>query len=97
MVLITINIVLKVYHSLLNLTLSYADVWAGDMVQEYENDNLTFEPIQDEDLTWTLLNFLHGIDMPSIEDRSKPLLRDLDIIDFLKENNVYERTLSCQF
>lgn len=95
MVVITTNIVLKVYHSVLNHTLSYADadVWAGDMVQEYENDNLTFEPIQDEDLTWTLLNFLHGIDMPGIEDRSKSLLRDLDIINFLNEHNVYERTL----
>jgi hypothetical protein len=94
MVVLTINTVLKVYNSLLNHTLSYADadVWAAAMIEEYENKNLIYEPIPDKDTIWEILNFLHGIDMPgSIEPHSPPLITDADIIDFLKEKNLYER------
>lgn len=91
MAVITTNIVLKVYNSLLNNTLSYSDAdrWAWDMMQEFDKGNLLFDPIQDEDLIWELIQFLYGIDMPDIDDRSKTARTNADIIDFLKQKNVY--------
>lgn len=94
MVVVNVDMVLGMYNSLLNNKLSYseADRWAWNMMQESDNGTLLFQPSQDEELIWELIQFLYGIDMPDMEDRSKTARKDIDIIDFLKQKNVYEKT-----
>jgi len=92
MVIVTKKMVLEVYHSLLNGTLSYpdADRWAWNMMQEYDKHNLEYAPREDEGVIRELITYLYGIDMPSMEDRSKTGRTNDDIIDFLKAKNLYE-------
>jgi DNA polymerase III alpha subunit (gram-positive type) len=89
---ITINEVIKVYSSLLKGALSYADAdrWAWSIIQQLDHNNLQFDPPELEELIWDLIKFLYGIDMPSITDRTKTMLTDIDIISFLKEKDVYK-------
>jgi hypothetical protein len=93
MVVITIDAVLRVYNSLLNNTLSYskADRWAWDLMQKFDNGDLRFKPVQDESLIWELIQFLYGLDIPAIKDRNKTARTKIDIIDFLKKKNIYEK------
>lgn len=86
---VTVNIVLEKYASVLNGSLSYSDAdrWAWEVMQLFDDGKLEFEP--KEKLIWQLIQYLYGIDMPSVSDRTKTMISDLDIIDFLKEKNVY--------
>lgn len=59
------------------------------MMQLFDDEKLEFDPKENEELIWQLIQYLYGIDMPSISDRTKTMISDLDIIDFLKEKNVY--------
>lgn len=93
MVVVQIDLVLKVYNSLLNNTLSYseADRWAWGIMQEFDKGNLLFEPIQDEPLIWELIQFLYGIDMPDMENRDKTARIEEDVINYLKQKGVYDK------
>jgi hypothetical protein len=88
---ITVDIVLKVYASVLDgsITYSNADRWAWGIIELFDNENLTFEPREKEKIIWELIQYLYGIDMTSMEDRTRMMISNLDIIDFLKEKNVY--------
>lgn len=87
---VSINLVLEKYVSILNGSLSYSDAdrWAWKMMELYDNRNLEFEPEEKEELIWELISYLYGIDMPCIEDRTRTERCNLDIIDFLKKNNI---------
>ncbi|TAE39870.1 MAG: hypothetical protein EAZ70_04800 [Runella slithyformis] len=89
----TINIVLKVYASILNGKLSYpdADRWAWKMIQLSDNEELEFNPKQDEKLIWQLILYLYGIDMINPIDKTKTIISNSDIIVFLKEKGVYNQ------
>ncbi|EFK56018.1 hypothetical protein ACFU8T_04605 [Sphingobacterium spiritivorum] len=88
---VSVNIVLEKYASVLNGSLSYseADRWAWEMMQLFDGGKLEFEPKENEELIWQLIQYLYGIDIPSVSDRTKTMISDLDIIEFLKEKNVY--------
>ncbi|MCE7060846.1 hypothetical protein [Dyadobacter sp. CY343] len=88
---VSVNIILEKYASVLNGSLSYsnADRWAWKMMQLFDDGKVEFEPKEDEELIWQLIQYLYGIDMPDARDRLKPSRTNLDIIDFLKEKNVY--------
>lgn len=89
---VSINIVLKTYAYILNGSLSYseADRWAWEMMQLFDDGKLEFEPKDKEDLLWQLIQYLYGIDMPSVVDGTRPSRSDLDIIDFLKSKDVFK-------
>ena len=91
---VSVNIVLEIYTSILNGSLSYSDAdrWAWEMMQLFDDGKLEFEPTEKEELTWQLIHYLYGIDMPDMEDRTKPSRNNLDTIDFLKEKGGYIRT-----
>lgn len=93
MVVINVDMVLRVYNSLMKnaLTYSEADRWAWNMMQAFDNEALSFDPSEDEKLIWELIQFLYGIDMPDIEDRNKTARTNVDIIDFLKSKNLYDK------
>lgn len=88
---ININIVLDMYSAVLSGKLSYSDAdrWAWEMIKLFDNGGLEFEPREDENLIWQLTKYLYGIDMPCVNDRTKTIISDLDIIDFLKEKKVF--------
>lgn len=92
MVKITINLVLKAYSSLLNGEISFSDAdrWAWGIMNDFDDGNLLFQPIQDEALIWELTQLLYGIDMPDIADRNKTSRTSIDIIEYLRKQNVYE-------
>lgn len=94
MTLVDINTVLAVYKSLLNKTLTYteADRWAWSMIEKLDSGMLSFFPPEEEGLIWELIHFLYGIDIPDLEDRNKAARTDNDIIDFLKDKKVYDKT-----
>lgn len=89
---ITLDTVLTTYASLLQGSVLYAeaDRWAWERMQLFDAGNLEFEPKDKEKLIWQLLSYLHGIDMPMVEDRTKTMVAEEDIIDFLKKNKVYD-------
>lgn len=82
--------VVDVYKSLLNGNLSYqgADRWAWEMMEHCDNGNLTFEPREDEEMLWDLIQYLYGIDTPSMADRTKPARSSIDIEEFLAEKGI---------
>ena len=84
------DIILEVYKSVLNGSLSYADAdrWAWDMSQLLDDGKLNFEPEKDEAILWELIQYLYGIDTPSMTDRTKTARDNLDIKEFLKEKNI---------
>ncbi|MCE7060684.1 hypothetical protein [Dyadobacter sp. CY343] len=87
---VSVNIILEKYASVLNGSLSYsnADRWAWKMMQLFDDGKVEFDPKENEELMWQLIQYLYGIDMTDVGDRLKPSRSDLDIIDFLKEKNV---------
>lgn len=84
------DIILEVYKSVLNGSRSYADAdrWAWEMMQLFDDDKLNFEPENDEAVLWELIQYLYGIDTPSITDRTKTARDNIDIKEFLKEKNI---------
>lgn len=93
---VTVESVLKIYKLVLTQQLTYdeADRWAWDKMQLMDDRKLEFEPEDKEDLIWNLIDYLYGIDISIVEDRNKPAKSDLDIIDFLKANGVYDKLQS---
>lgn len=93
MVVINIDMVLRVYNSLMKneLTYSEADRWAWDMMQAFDNGTLSFEPPEEEELIWELIQFLYGIDVPDMEDRNKTARTNIDIAHFLTSKNLYDK------
>lgn len=89
---VSVNIVLEIYASVLNGSLSYSDAdrWAWERMQLFDEGKLEFEPKESEEFIWQLIQYLYGIDMPDMKDRTKPSRTNLDIIDFLKEKGVYK-------
>lgn len=67
------DIILKVYKSVLNGNSSYADAdrWTWEMMQLCDDEKLTFKPEKDEAVLWELIQYLYGIDSPSMSDRTK--------------------------
>lgn len=88
---VSIDDVLKVYSSILDRSLSYeqADRWAWDKIDLFDKGKLKFDPTDKEEIIWSLILYLYGIDIPDMEDRSKPARSHLDIIDFLKGKKLY--------
>jgi hypothetical protein len=84
------DIILKIYKSLLNGSLSYADAdrWAWEMMQLFDDDKLNFEPEEDEGILWELIQYLYGIDIPSMTDRAKTAREKIEIEEFLKKKNI---------
>lgn len=80
----------QIYKSILKkeLTYSEADRWAWKMMQLNDEKQLVFDPNHDETLIWELIQYLYGLDMPSINDRSKTARNDSDIKKFLIEKNI---------
>jgi hypothetical protein len=39
-----------------------ADRWAYERMQAFDSDSLEFEPITNEDLLWSAIQYLYGID-----------------------------------
>jgi hypothetical protein len=89
---ITIDIVLNIYSSILSGAMSYseADRWAWDVIQLFDDGEVEFKPKEEEELLWDLVQFLHGIDMPSIANKNITMLSNIDIINFLVSKNVYK-------
>ncbi|PHS10574.1 MAG: hypothetical protein COA88_02175 [Kordia sp.] len=87
MVVINREKLVDIYNSILNGELSYpnADRWAWKMMENYDNNELIFEPNEEEPLLWELIQYLYGIDMPSMSDRTKTARTNEDIKYFLKE------------
>ncbi|MDO5664670.1 MAG: hypothetical protein Q4G63_05370 [Bacteroidia bacterium] len=85
MVTVTLNHLIEVYNAILSgkRSRSDADRWAWQMMQHGDNRNLAYEPPQQQDLIWELLYNLHGIDEYCMEDHSKHLWQDEDIVKFL--------------
>ncbi len=84
------NLIKDIYRSVLNGNRSYAeaDRWAWETMQLFDDGKLSFEPDNKEDLFWELIQYLYGIDTPSMEDRTKTARSDIDIKDFLKEKGI---------
>lgn len=89
---VSVNMVLEKYASILNGNISYpdADRWTWEMMQLFDDGKLQFEPKENENVIWELIQYLYGIDVPDIEDRTKSARKNIDIIDFLKEKGVYK-------
>jgi len=84
------DIVIKVYQSILEGTLSYAsaDRWAWNLMQESDKGSLLFEPPDDEGMLWELIQYLYGIDVPDVDDRNLTARDNTDLIRFLKSKGI---------
>jgi len=84
------NIIIKKYKAVIDGTLSYADAdrWSWEMMQKCDERHLQFTPPEEEQMLWELIQYLYGIDTPSMEDRTKTARNNLDIRKFLSEKGI---------
>ena len=87
---ITIEQVLKVYSSMLmgKLSRQKASEWGHTKCELVEDNREKITPHSDEDLIWELINYLHGIDMQSPDDRHDYILTNKNIIGFLQSKGL---------
>jgi len=78
--------ILDVYKAVLNdkIKFSDADEWAWNIMQKVDERDIQFLPHEEENLLWKLITYLYGIDIPSVDDRTRTARNKTDIINFLR-------------
>ncbi len=62
--LLTIYDIINIFHQLVDGKISRekADRWAYERMQAFDSDLLEFDPATDEDILWSAIQYLYGID-----------------------------------